>query len=236
MYQKGRIAMYKIFLVEDDPGIAKGIAQLAESWGLAVHIAPNYACILTELIDTAPQLVILDITLPLYDGFYWCREIRKVSDIPILFISSAADNMNIVMAMNLGADDFITKPFNRSVFMAKLQALLRRCYDYTPAMPLLSHRGAILNTADQTLRYGETEIELTKNEYKILYCLLEQKGQIVSRERLMQRLWETDIYLNENTLNVNVNRLRKKPEAAGLSGYIETKFGIGYLIPIPKGT
>ena len=209
---------------------------MAESWGLAVHIAPNYACILTELIDTAPQLVILDITLPLYDGFYWCREIRKVSDIPILFISSAADNMNIVMAMNLGADDFITKPFNRSVFMAKLQALLRRCYDYTPAMPLLSHRGAILNTADQTLRYGETEIELTKNEYKILYCLLEQKGQIVSRERLMQRLWETDIYLNENTLNVNVNRLRKKPEAAGLSGYIETKFGIGYLIPIPKGT
>lgn len=144
--------------------------------------------------------------------------------------------MNIVMAMNLGADDFITKPFNRSVFMAKLQALLRRCYDYTPAMPLLSHRGAILNTADQTLRYGETEIELTKNEYKILYCLLEQKGQIVSRERLMQRLCETDIYLNENTLNVNVNRLRKKPEAAGLSGYIETKFGIGYLIPIPKGT
>lgn len=228
--------MYKIFLVEDDPGIAKGIAQLAESWGLAVHIAQNYACILTELIDTAPQLVILDITLPLYDGFYWCREIRKVSDIPILFISSAADNMNIVMAMNLGADDFITKPFNRSVFMAKLQALLRRCYDYTPAMPLLSHRGAILNTADQTLRYGETEIELTKNEYKILYCLLEQKGQIVSRERLMQRLWETDIYLNENTLNVNVNRLRKKPEAAGLSGCIETKFGIGYLIPIPKGT
>lgn len=189
-----------------------------------------------ELIDTAPQLVILDITLPLYDGFYWCREIRKVSDIPILFISSAADNMNIVMAMNLGADDFITKPFNRSVFMAKLQALLRRCYDYTPAMPLLSHRGAILNTADQTLRYGETEIELTKNEYKILYCLLEQKGQIVSRERLMQRLCETDIYLNENTLNVNVNRPRKKPEAAGLSGYIETKFGIGYLIPIPKGT
>lgn len=189
-----------------------------------------------ELIDTAPQPVILDITLPLYDGFYWCREIRKVSDIPILFISSAADNMNIVMAMNLGADDFITKPFNRSVFMAKLQALLWRCYDYTPAMPLLSHRGAILNTADQTLRYGETEIELTKNEYKILYCLLEQKGQIVSRERLMQRLWETDIYLNENTLNVNVNRLRKKPEAAGLSGYIETKFGIGYLIPIPKGT
>lgn len=228
--------MYKIFLVEDNPGIAKGIAQLAESWGLAVHIAQNYACILTELIDTAPQLVILDITLPLYDGFYWCREIRKVSDIPILFISSAADNMNIVMAMNLGADDFITKPFNRSVFMAKLQALLRRCYDYTPAMPLLSHSGAILNTADQTLRYGETEIELTKNEYKILYCLLEQKGQIVSRERLMQRLWETDIYLNENTLNVNVNRLRKKPEAAGLSGYIETKFGIGYLIPIPKGT
>lgn len=228
--------MYKIFLVEDDPGIAKGIAQLAESWGLAVHIAQNYACILTELIDTAPQLVILDITLPLYDGFYWCREIRKVSDIPILFISSAADNMNIVMAMNLGADDFITKPFNRSVFMAKLQALLRRCYDYTPAMPLLSHRGAILNTANQTLRYGETEIELTKNEHKILYCLLEQKGQIVSRERLMQRLWETDIYLNENTLNVNVNRLRKKPEAAGLSGYIETKFGIGYLIPIPKGT
>lgn len=209
---------------------------MAESWGLAVHIAQNYACILTELIDTAPQLVILDITLPLYDGFYWCREIRKVSDIPILFISSAVDNMNIVMAMNLGADDFITKPFNRSVFMAKLQALLRRCYDYTPAMPLLSHRGAILNTADQTLRYGETEIELTKNEYKILYCLLEQKGQIVSRERLMQRLWETDIYLNENTLNVNVNRLRKKPEAAGLSGYIETKFGIGYLIPIPKGT
>ena len=222
--------MYKLFIVEDDPVIAQSVKAQAEVWDLEVRLAEDFHAVMDEFTDFLPHIVLLDISLPFYNGYHWCREIRKTSNVPIIFISSAADNMNIVMAMNMGADDFISKPFDGSVLMAKLQALLRRSYDYTAAPPVLSHRGAVLSTADTLLLYGDARIDLTKNEYRILLCLMERKGQVVSREKLMQRLWETDSFVDENTLTVNVNRLRKKLDAAGLTDFITTRFGVGYLV------
>ena len=183
-----------------------------------------------EFAEFSPHIVLLDIMLPFFDGYHWCSEIRRVSKVPIIFISSAADNMNFVMAMNLGADDFISKPFDGSVLMAKIQALLRRTYDFGANVPVLEHRGALLDTGENSLVFGDEKITLTKNEYRILLCLMENKGKVVSREKLMERLWETDSFVDENTLTVNVNRLRKKLDAAGLKDFIATKFGVGYII------
>ena len=222
--------MYKILIVEDDPGIARAVAASAEKWGLSARCVENFRNVLEEFAAYGPHLVLLDISLPAYNGYYWCSEIRKISRVPILFISSASDNMNVVMAMNMGADDFIAKPFDQNVLMAKLQAMLRRSYDFAAAMPVLEHRGAFLNTGDNTLTFQGKPIELTKNEYRILLTLMENKGKVVSRERLMERLWETDSFVDDNTLTVNVNRLRKKLQNAGLSDFIATKFGVGYLI------
>lgn len=222
--------MYKLFIVEDDTGIAQAVKAQAEIWNLEVRIAEDFRGVMEEFTAFLPHIVLLDISLPFYNGYHWCQEIRRQSNVPIIFISSAADNMNIVMAMNMGADDFIAKPFDSSVLMAKLQALLRRSYDFTAAPPLLSHRGAVLNSGDTLLQYGEQRIDLTKNEYRILLCLMESKGRVVSREKLMQRLWETDSFVDENTLTVNVNRLRKKLDAAGLENFITTRVGVGYLV------
>ncbi len=222
--------MYTVFLVEDDRGIAEAIKTQAQQWGLLVHIAADFRNVLQEFLTVKPQLVLLDISLPFYDGFHWCQEIRRVSKVPILFISSASDNMNMIMAMNMGADDFVAKPFDGRVLMAKIQALLRRTYDFAGDVPLLEHRGAILNTGDHTLTVGDTVLEMTKNEYRILLCLMENKGKVVSREELMQRLWETDSFVDENTLTVNINRLRKKLSGVGLHDFITTKFGEGYTI------
>lgn len=222
--------MYRILIVEDDRGIADAISRQAAQWGLAARCVTNFRGVMEEFAAFEPHLVLLDITLPFFNGYHWCGEIRRVSQVPILFISSAADNMNIVMAMNMGGDDFIAKPFDQSVLMAKLQALLRRSYDFGVAAPVLEHRGATLNTADSTLSYGGERIELTRNEYRILLALLEAKGRVVSREKLMERLWESDSFVDENTLTVNVNRLRRKLEGAGLNGFITTRFGLGYQI------
>lgn len=222
--------MYRVLIVEDDRGIAEAIAEQAAKWGLEAKAVQNFRDILGEFSRFDPHLVLLDIVLPFYNGYYWCCEIRKVSKVPIVFISSASDNMNIVMAMNMGGDDFISKPFDQSVLMAKLQALLRRSYDFGGNMPVLEHRGALLNTGDNSLTYQGEKIPLSKNEYRILLALMESKGQVVSRERLMERLWQTDSFVDENTLTVNVNRLRKKMDGAGLKDFIVTKFGVGYLI------
>ncbi len=222
--------MYRIFLVEDDPGIAQAIEDQARLWDLDVRRAADFRNVMAAFSEYDPHLVLLDIGLPFYDGYHWCSLIRQVSKVPILFLSSASDNMNIVMAMNLGADDFIAKPFHISVLMAKLQALLRRAYAFGAAMPVFEHRGALLNTGDGTLVYENRSISLTKNEYKILLTLMENRGRTVSREKLMERLWATDSFVDENTLTVNVNRLRKKLDAAGLENFILTKFGQGYYI------
>ena len=222
--------MYKLLIVEDEQGISEEIKRQAENWGLEVRCAADFRNIMAEFAEFDPQIVLMDIALPFFDGYHWCSEIRKVSKVPIIFISSASDNMNIVMAMNMGADDFIAKPFDGSVLIAKVQAMLRRTYDFGGAMPVLEHKGALLNTGDGCLTYGEEKLELTNNEYRILLCLMENKGTIVSREKLMEDLWATDSFVDENTLSVNVGRLRKKLEAVGLKDFIATKFGAGYII------
>ena len=222
--------MYRILIVEDDRGIAGAIQGAAAAWGFDARSTENFRDVAGEFAAFQPHLVLMDIGLPFFDGYHWCREIRRTSNVPAIFISSASDNMNIVMAMNMGGDDFIAKPFDLSVLIAKIQALLRRAYDYAPAAPMLEHRGARLDTGDQSLAVGGEKIPLSKNEYRILFSLLEKKGQVVSREKLMEKLWETDSFIDENTLTVNVNRLRRKLDAAGLEGFIATKFGVGYLV------
>ncbi len=222
--------MYRLLIVEDDMGIAQAIKEQAEMWELQVHCVQNFRNVLAEFAAFDPHIILLDISLPFFNGYHWCNEIRKASKVPIIFISSASDNMNIIMAMNMGGDDFIPKPFDQSVLMAKVQALLRRTYDFASSVPVLEHRGALLNTADNTFTYSNSKIALSKNEYKILLILMQSKGKVVSREKLMKALWESDCFVDENTLSVNVNRLRKKLDGAGLKDFITTKFGQGYAI------
>lgn len=222
--------MYKIFLVEDDDAIAGAVERHIASWGWEVRRAADYTNVVGEFSAYAPHLVLMDIGLPYRNGYRWCAEIRKLSQVPIIFLSSASDNMNIVMAMNMGGDDFVAKPFDLEVLTAKIQAMLRRTYDFGGAAPLLEHRGAVLDTGDSTLTYGGQRLELTRNEYRILQVLLEHRGRIVSRETLMQKLWETDSFVDENTLTVNVTRLRRRLESVGLLEFIHTKKGQGYMI------
>ena len=222
--------MYRIYIIEDDRGIAEAISEQARMWGLEVKCAENFRNVMAEFADFNPHLVLIDISLPFFDGYHWCGEIRKVSNVPVIFISSASDNMNIIMAMNMGGDDFIAKPFDSNVLMAQIQAMLRRTYDFSQAVPVLEHRGALLNTGSNVLVFGDQKIELTKNEYRILLALMENKGKVVSREKLMESLWQTDSFVDENTLTVNVGRLRKKLEEAGLKDFIKTKFGVGYMV------
>ncbi len=222
--------MHRLFIVEDDVGISSAIARQAGLWDLDTFCVQNFKNVMEDFLRFQPHIVLMDISLPFFDGYHWCNEIRKVSKVPIIFISSAADNMNIIMAVNMGADDFIAKPFDQSVLMAKIQALLRRSYDFSRNMPVIENRGAVLNIGEGTLLYKDEKIALTKNEYKILFCLLKNKGKVVSREKLMEELWQTDSFIDENTLTVNVNRLRRKLESAGLEGFIKTKFGVGYIV------
>lgn len=222
--------MYRIFLVEDDETIARLIKKHLEKCEYEVSTVQDFGNVLGEFAVCDPQLVLLDIRLPFYNGHYWCTQIRQVSKVPIIFLSSVSDNMNIVMAMNMGADDFIPKPFDLEVLTAKVQALLRRSYDFAGSSSMLEHKGMLLNLSDATLLYQEQKVELTKNELKILQTLIENKTQVVTRETLMTRLWESDMYVDENTLSVNVNRLRKKLTSIGLEDSILTKKGIGYQI------
>ena len=222
--------MYRIYIVEDDKGIADGIIGCLSAWEMEVRLVSDFRNVLSEISDYDPHLVIMDITLPYMGGYHWCQEIRKTSSVPIIFISSANDNMNIIMAMNMGADDYIPKPFDQSVLIAKVQALLRRTYDFNQGSFTLEASGAVLNTNDNSLSYNGSKIELARNEYKILLILMQNKNKVVSREKLMEALWETDSFVDENTLTVNVGRLRKTLESAGLKDLIKTKFGVGYIL------
>ncbi|MDO5411824.1 MAG: response regulator transcription factor [Lachnospiraceae bacterium] len=222
--------MYRILIVEDDDSIASLVEKQLMLWGLAVRCVQDFRNVLQIFAEYEPHLVLLDISLPFYNGYHWCMEIRKVSKVPILFLSSASDNMNIVMAMNMGGDDFIAKPFDLNVLIAKIQAILRRTYDFGGQVTILEHRGAMLNTANASLTWNGEKIDLTKNEYRILQALMENKGNVVSRDYLMQRLWENDSFVDENALSVNVARLRKKLEAAGMKDFISTKKGMGYIM------
>ena len=222
--------MYKILIVEDYKTIANAVKKHVETWGYQAYATQNFQNVMEDFAREHPQLVILDITLPFYNGYHWCSEIRKVSKVPILFLSSAADNMNIIMAMQMGGDDFVAKPFDLTVLTAKIQALLRRSYDFAGQTRIMEHCGVILNLADATLLYEGKTLELSKNEYRIILTLLERTGSVVSRETLMEKLWATDSFVDENTLTVNVARLRKRLAGIGLSDFIETRKGLGYMI------
>ena len=213
--------------------MAKAMKKQIESWGHEAKLVEDFRNVMEIFTEYDPHMVLVDIMLPFYNGYHWCSEIRKVSDTPVIFISSASDNMNIVMAMNMGGDDFLPKPLDPDVMMAKIQAVLRRAYDMGGGnTAVLEHRGTVLNLNDTSLTYQGERIELTKNEFRILQTLMENKGRIVSRDTLMTKLWQTDSYVEENTLTVNINRLRKKLDSIGLAEFITTRVGSGYIVEL----
>ena len=223
--------MYKIYMIEDDEGIFEASKKYGEKYDLQFINVNNFRKITEEFTEIQPHLVIMDIGLPAFDGYYWCSKIREHSTVPIIFLSSAALNMNMVMAMNMGGDDFVAKPFDYEVLLAKIQALLRRTYSFGTVEQ--KDKGELyLNTANCTLVYRGASVDLTKNEYRILSVFMDNKGKIVSREKLMDTLWESDCYIDDNTLTVNINRLRKKLSNIGLSSLIITKKGLGYLLEV----
>ena len=222
--------MHRIMIVEDDAAIARLLEENLRAWGYDAFSCRDLGDVLGEFTREKPNLLLLDVGLPFFNGYHWCEQIRKVSTAPIVFISSRTGSMDAVMAMTMGGDDFITKPFDMALIVAKIGALLRRAYDFTGASDALEHRGAVLNPSDSTLTAGERIIDLTLNECRILQTLMEHKGVIVSRDTLMQRLWDSDLFIDDNTLTVNVGRLRRKLEEAGLPDFIVTKKGQGYLV------
>ena len=222
--------MYRILIIEDDDTIAKNIAAHFNRWNYETKQIADFKNIMEEFLKFDPQLVLLDIGLPFYNGFFWCQEIRKISKVPILFLSSMNDNMNIVMAMNMGGDEFIEKPFDLNVLTAKVQALLRRSYSFQGNGNVLEYEGMILNLNDASFSYKEKNVSLTKNEFRILQMLMENAGKIIARDDIIARLWESDEFIDDNTLTVNVARLRKKLENAGMENWIRTKKGIGYYL------
>ena len=222
--------MYKIMIVEDDPTIARLLAAGLQKWGYDAFPCDDLADVTGAFARLEPHMVLMDCALPMYNGYHWCAEIRKRSTAPIIFISSNTGSMDMVMAMSMGGDDFITKPFDMDVVVAKIGALLRRAYNFTGAQTAYSHRGATLDAGQGVLLYGDQKLELTKNETRILLTLLEHKGTVVGRDTLMQRLWDSDCFIDDNTLTVNVARLRKKLDETGLTDFIVTRKGQGYLV------
>ncbi|WKA52944.1 response regulator transcription factor [Planococcus liqunii] len=221
----------KIFIVEDDAAIFQSLKEGLEKWGMQVVGPANFQEVLSTFLKEQPQLVIMDIQLPVYDGFYWCREVRAVSKVPIIFLSSRDHPMDMVMAMQMGADDYVQKPFNSDVLMAKIQATLRRVYSYGEEVStdVIEWNGAVIDLKRGIIRMGDSEAELTKNEFFILAVLVESKDKIVSRDELIRKLWDDERFVNDNTLTVNVTRLRQKLAELGLENAIMTKKGLGYL-------
>ena len=220
--------MYRILIVEDDSVISDKIKKYLEKWGYEVESVKDFANVLQCFSHFDPQLVLMDIGLPFYNGYYWCGEIRKLSQVPIIFISSASDNMNVVMAVNMGGDDFIVKPFDLEILAAKIQAILRRTYSFQNQFSVLEYKNVILNLKDMSLLYEGKKLELSKNEFRIMQILFENQGNVVTRENLMKRLWDNECFVDDNTLTVNMNRLRKRIEEAGLKDFILTKKKVGY--------
>ncbi len=224
--------MYRIFIVEDDDIISGKVSQALQSWGFETAVCEDFRQVIDEMIRFDPHLVIMDISLPFFNGYHWCSEIRKFSKVPVMFLSSAGEDMNIVMAINMGGDDFVAKPFDMQLLLAKIQALLRRSYDFNAQTKtgVFEHKGMIFDSSSCTVTFGDAKAELSKNENRILTVLLENKASVVSRDTLMNKLWETDSFVDENTLSVNVARLRKSLADAGVEDIIKTKKGIGYII------
>lgn len=224
--------MVKIMIIEDDFSIAKLISENLAKWQMDSYITKDFDNIIEQFKDYQPDLVLLDINLPVYDGYYWNQEIRKISKLPIIIISSRNSNMDQIMAMNMGADDFVEKPFSVDILVAKINALLRRTYDFSKSSSdTIEHNGLKLNLSSGTVEIGNEKIDLSKNEYKLLQRLLKDQGKIVTREQLLNFMWDDERFVDDNTLTVNINRLRGKIEKFGLKNYIVTKVGQGYIIP-----
>lgn len=224
--------MAKIMIVEDETTIRELISEELQKWQFETIGTTDFNDVLDDFQEENPQLVLMDINLPVYDGYYWCQKIREVSKAPIIFISSRSTNMDMIMAMNMGADDFVTKPFQIDVLIAKINALLRRSYNYSDTdSEVLSHNGITLNVDNGRMEIKGEMIDLSKNEYRLLYLLMKKHGKILTREKLLRALWDDERFVDDNTLTVNINRLRKKIEQAGIAGYIETKVGVGYMVP-----
>lgn len=221
---------YKILIVEDDEAIAQTEKEHLEKWDYHVHCVENFRNILSDVEKFQPDLILMDVKLPFYNGFYWCAQIRKFSKIPIVFVSSADEDMNIVMAMDMGGDDFISKPFALPVLTAKINAMLRRSYSFKGQVNILEHKNLRLNLSDGVAMYEDTSVSLTRNELKILQLLMENAGEMVTRDTIMMQLWESESFIDDNTLTVNVARIRKKLKDIGAFDYIITKKGIGYLV------
>lgn len=221
--------MYKILIVEDDDIISSIVEKKLNSWGYNSKRIQDFSNVLEEFEEFKPDLVLLDIYLPFYNGYHYCQKIREKSDVPVIFVSSASDNMNIIMAMNMLADDFVVKPFDIDVLIAKVKAILRRTYE-NRKVNVLTCKDVSLNLNDASIIYNGKKLELTKNDYKILTVLFENTNTIVSREKIMTYLWETDEFIDDNTLTVNITRLRKKLENFGIIDFIKTKKGMGYYI------
>lgn len=223
--------MFKIMVVEDDIKIRNIILENIGKWGYDGLGVDDFNEVLNVFVEFKPHLVLLDINLPSFDGFYWCNKIREVSKVPIIFISSRNSNMDIIMSVNMGGDDFVQKPFSLEVLMAKVNALLRRTYSYTDIQAnVIKHNGVVLNLKDNNIIYDEKRIDLTKNEFRIIYILMKNSGKVVSRDQIMRKLWEDESFVDDNTLTVNINRLRKKLSDIGLNDFIKTKRGQGYII------
>lgn len=221
----------KIMIVEDDHTIRHLLGDMLEKWNFEVIKLEEFEHVLEAFLNEKPHLLLLDINLPFFNGFHWCNKIREVSQVPIIFISSRNTAMDMVMAMNMGGDDFIQKPFDTDVLLAKINALLRRSYSYTDTEPnVLEHEGIILNLKDWKLLYGDKNVELTKTEFLILKLLLQNKGSVVNRKKIMRSLWKDENFVDDNTLTVNIARLRKKIDELGKKNFITTKKGEGYII------
>ena len=222
--------MFKIFVVDDSQIISEKLKNEFEKWGFEVILADDFERVFDTFKDEKPDLVVMDIGLPFYDGYFWTRKIRDISNVPMIFLSSKEDTMNKIMAMEMGADDFVSKPFEMDLLLAKIKALLRRTYDYKENLSRLEIRGLILDLKSMAISFGEKSLDLSKNEFKILETLMVNKGNVVSRDKLMTSLWSTDIYIDDNTLTVNISRLRKSLAGLGVGDFIKTKQGYGYYV------
>lgn len=221
---------WKIFLVEDDKVIAEEIERHLNFWNYEIKIAEDFQNIFDDFKNFHPDLVLMDVTLPFYNGYHWCKIIRKNSKVPILFISAADENLNLIMAMDLGADDYLTKPFELELLQIKIRALLRRAYEYIETRNI-SYKNISLDCDKMIISRENKEIELTKNEFKILEILLEKPGKVVNRDEIIDKIWQSDSYIDDNTLTVNIMRLRKKLEDINIFELIKTKKGVGYYVP-----
>lgn len=219
----------KIFIIEDNKKIRDELAAFLTKNGYLCEAPDEFEGIIELVLSAKPQLVLLDINLPVYDGYYICRELRKRSDLPIIVVTSRDSEIDELMAMNLGADDFVTKPYNTQILLARISSVLRRAYRES-VTDRLDCGSFVINLSKSVLEHKGIETELTKNELKILTCLFEQRGAIVSRDKLMTRLWDSNMFVDDNTLTVNINRVRKKLEESGIGDVIETKRGQGYLL------